>query len=168
MTEKELIKEISGVDEMNMPKSFVGIFHEVWNSEGKTQQVSENTFYKPEVKIFLHLKYLQIDFKFKSPTDQDLTIMWSVLENYCKSENSGDREKGEYPLLTVNIVPKKYNGKYYLLATNPIIHTLQPNTVNNEPTVIRMVFTDDDFTFFQTEEADDKTEPLAYNHSEEE
>lgn len=167
MNEKQLIKDISGVDEMNMPKSFVGIYHEIWNSEGKTQQVSENTFYKPDVEIFLHLKYLQIDFKFKSSTDQDLAVMWRVLENYCKSENSGDSENGEYPLLTVNIVPKKYNGKYYLLATNPIIHTLQPNTVNSEPTVIRMVFADGDFTFFQTAEASGNAEPLIYNPEEE-
>lgn len=160
MNEKELIKEISGIDEANMPKSFVGIFHEIWNADGKVRQVSENTFFKPEVQIFLHLKYLQIDFKFKSPTDQDLAIMWRVLENYCKSENSGDSESGKYPLLTVNIVPKKYNGKYYLLATNPIIHTLQPNTVNSEPTVIRMVFADEDFDFFQTEETDGGAEPL--------
>lgn len=167
MNKKDLIKEISGVDEANMPKSFVGIFHEIWNSEGKSRQVSENTFYKPSVEIFLHLKYLQIDFKFKSPADQDLAMMWNVLEDYCKSENSFDRENGEYPLLTVNLVPKKYNGKYYLLATNPIIHTLQPNTVNSEPTVIRMVFADEDFNFFQSEEIDGMPEPLTHANEEE-
>lgn len=167
MNEKELIKEISGVDEANMPKSFVGIFHEVWNAEGMSRQISENTFYKPEVELFLHMKYLQIDFKFKSPNDQDLAIMWRILEDYCKSENSGDNENGEYPLLTINIVPKKYNGKYYLLASNPIIHTLQPNTVKSEPTVIRMVFADEDFSFFQTEESSGNAEPLIYNPEEE-
>lgn len=167
MNEKDLIKEISGVDEMNMPKSFVGVFHEIWNADGQSQKVSENTFYKPEVEIFLHLKYLQIDLKFKSPADQDLAMMWNLLENYCKAENSCDSESGEYPLLVVNIAPKKYNGKYYLLATNPIIHTLQPNTVNSEPTVIRMVFSDEDFNFLQTEEANGNIEPLSMAGKEE-
>ncbi len=163
MNEKELISEMSGLDEGNMPKSFVGIFHEIWNKEGVARQISENTFYKPDVELFLHLKYLQIDFKFKSPTDQDLAVMWRVLENYCKPENSGDSETEEYPLLTINIAPKNYNGKYYLLASNPIIHTLQPNTVNSEPTVIRMVFADEDFAFMQSSETSDTPEPLTRN-----
>ncbi len=167
MNEKELINEISGLDEANIPKSFVGIFHEIWNSEGVVRQVSENIFFKPGVDIFHHLKYLQIDFKFKSPTDQDLAVMWRVLENYCKSGNSCDENSGEYPLLTVNIAPKKYDGKYYLLATNPIIHTLQPNNANSEPTVIRMVFSDEDCLFLQSGEASGNAKPLADNTEEE-
>lgn len=160
MTEKELIAEISGLDETGMPKAFIGIFHEVWNADGAARTVSENTFFKPGIEIFLHMKYLQIDFKFKTAKDETLAMMWQVLEDYCKSENSGDEVTGEYPLLTVSIVPKKYNGKYYMLAHNPVIHTLQPNTVNSEPTVIRMVFDDENFMFFQTPDGSDVAEPV--------
>lgn len=153
MTQKELIAEMVGTDEMNMPKCFIGIFNEKWNENGTVRRISENTIYKPTVELFAHPKYLQIDFKFKSPADQDLIFMWGILQNYCKSDNSSDEETGEYPVLMVNIAPKKYNGRYYLLAYNPIIHTLQPDTANSEPTVIRMVFADDDFEFVQNSEA---------------
>lgn len=167
MNEKELIKEISGLDEAGMPKSFVNIVHEIWNSQGVARIVSENTFFKPDIKMFHHLKYLQIDLKFKSPSDQDLTVIWRVLEEYCKPENSIDNTQGECPLLSIVIAPKKYNGKYYLLANNPIIYTLQPDTVNSAPTVIRMVFSDEDFNFFQTNESADDIEPLLCNTEEE-
>lgn len=160
MTEKDLIAEISGLDEQGMPKSFIGIFHEIWNTNGVVRTISENTFFKPDIEIFLHMKYLQVDFKFKTAKDEALAMMWRTLEDYCKSENSGDEVSGEYPLLTVNIVPKKYNGKYYMLAHNPVIHTLQPNTVNSEPTVIRMVFDDKSFMFFQAVGETDGAEPI--------
>lgn len=168
MTEKELIAEISGLDEQGMPKSFVGIFHEIWDVDGVVKTISENTFFKPDIEIFLHMKYLQIDFKFKNAKDEALAMMWHVLEEYCKSENSGDETKGEYPLLTVNVVPKKYNGKYYMLAHNPVIHTLQPNNVNSEPTVIRMVFDDENFMFFQTLDGSDSAEPVNSTETKEE
>ena len=154
MNKKELIETVVGVDEKNMPNSFVGMYLDFWGKEGFIHREAEYTFFKPVIEIFSHLDYVQVDFKFKSPADQDLNIMWNALEEYCQSGNSADEADGKYLLLIINIVPKKYEGKYSIMATNPMIHTLQPDSPSGAPTVIRMVFKDDNVDFLQHKESE--------------
>lgn len=146
MTYKELIQEASGKDEMGFPKSGIGLFYEKWKEDGTSKTIQEVISETPVVEIFQSELYTQVDLMFSSIESVDLRMAWDLLETYSSPENSYSDDDTEFPAIVLSIAPKKFDGDYYFLATQPIMYTLQPENVKkNEPTVIRIIFDNQNF-----------------------
>lgn len=149
MNTKELIMAASGPDKDGRTKSAIGVFREIWGADGSVTPVEDMSMDKPVVNIFRHGGYVQVDLKFGSKMDVDLRMLWSMLEKFCEAANSVEDEAESIPALTLSILPHQFEGEYYMLGVNPIFHTLQPDSPSEEPTVIRMIFDEQDFLFYE-------------------
>ncbi len=169
MDTKELILACCGGPEDGHPKTMTTLFNEIWLTDGTKINVDSIHIDKPELKIFKHDSYVQVDFIYEAEGDQDLYYQWKFLEDFAKPENSvayseeemligtyitdeGEEKPIELPTLVVNIVPRKYNGRYFLFGTNPIFTCLQPLAPDEDGWVIRMVFEEDQFFFLEASE----------------
>jgi hypothetical protein len=148
---KDLMISASGRDDYGMPKASIGITHERWGINGDVTTVVEDSYNNPVVNIFKHAGYVQVDLDFGSKFDVNLKLCWNILENFCEAANSVDDEATEIPTIVLTIIPNEFEGKYYMLGVNPIFHTLQPKNPSGEPTVIRLVFNEEDFMFYEAE-----------------
>lgn len=159
MTTKELILAASGEGEHGRTKAAIGMFWEIWGADGSVKSKEEISLEKPVLNIFRHGGYVQVDLKFKTKNDIDLRMLWSMLEKFCNASNSVEDEAEEIPALTLSIYPLEFDGEYYMLAINPIFHTLQPNGPAGDPTVIRLVYAEEDFLFYEMDK--DSAENMA-------
>lgn len=108
----------------------------------------------PEIKIQARDPYTQIDLIFNSDFDDDLRTIWSLLEKYGQEINDYDISDEEFPLLSLIIAPLSERGKYYINATNPIIWVLQPVRPGGKNNIIRLLFEEDGFGIYETDEVD--------------
>ena len=152
MTIKDIILAASGSIDGNT-KCAIGLFHEIWNVDtDETSTLQQINIEKPIVNIFKHANYTQVDLVFKSKFDADLRNIWDMLTRFCETENSIDDDTTELPVIVLSIFPHELNGLYYILATNPIFYTLQPEDASGDPCVIRLVFDNDDFIVIKDNE----------------
>lgn len=153
MNMKEVIMAASGSID-GKTKSAIGLFHEIWHTNGDTTPVQQISLEKPVVNIFRHAGYVQVDLVFISKFDADLRNIWDMLTRFCEPENSMDDETDEMPTIVLAIYPTEFEGKYYILATNPIFFTLQPEDASGDPCVIRLIFDEEEFTVFEEDDED--------------
>lgn len=150
---KDFITLASGTDEQKMAKSVMGLNWENWHTDGKDPEtVDEYVPETPTIKLFKHAGYLQVDLCFGSRFNPELTTAWNFLERFCDSANSIDENDTAVSVLITSIVPVETEGKAYALCSNPIFHTLQPEQVGQEATVIRLVFDEEDCQLYREQE----------------
>lgn len=142
---KDLILESSGKDERGFPKSGIGLFYERWKEDGTAKSEKEVLTESPVVNIFQTEFYTQVDLVFSTTLDVDLRMAWDLLQGYAAPENSYDEDSDSIPAILLTIVPKKYEGKYHFLGTQPVMFTLQPENVAMQPTIIRIIFDNENF-----------------------
>ena len=152
---RDVIVAASGPDERGYPKCDVAMFYEIMNHKGEVvKRVRDMVFSKPIIKVFHSPGFVQIDFIYRSKGDFDLRSQWDLLEFYSSPEHSVDEESGLLPLLVLQIFPKALKYEYHIFAINPIFHTLQPANPQSDPTVIRLVFPEEDVQVIHADAAE--------------
>lgn len=168
MDVKDLILACSGKSESGNPKCMFTLFNEVWGMDDSKTTIDDLFIDKPELRIFKHAGYVQVDFIYESARDMDLYFQHKFIEDFSQSENSVDYteeelEKGIYidengyekpvkfPNLILNIIPRELKEKYYIMGFNPIFSCLQPLEPEGEIKMIRLVFNEEDFLFLEAD-----------------
>lgn len=186
LNELDLIQACSGLDKYGHPKCMFNLSWENWyhfydaNEKDELEieilpkAVLDPLFIdKPEIRIFKHKGFTQVDFIYFSSNDLDLYAHHKYLADFEEPANSVSYSEEElktgcyvdeeglqpifFPTMVLNIIPHEYKDKYVMIGTNPIISCLMPVKPGEEYRMLRMVFGNGDvllgesgFAFFET------------------
>ena len=146
---KEIIQKINGTFD-NKPKSSLTVSINYLDKNGNQLREGPNvSAFKPEIQINRLNKYCQIDLKFKTTLDNDLSAIWNLIESY-KSVFENRKEE-EYPLLSITIVPNDDACHYIAVANNPIFWTLGTDRPISGNAVISLCFEASDVIFYEAD-----------------
>lgn len=94
----------------------------------KYKVISERMIYNALVEIEPRNEIVSIRLKFKSAVDPELRLIWSLLKDFGK-RSSLLNENQKQQMLSLSIMPNDYAGQVMVMAMNPILWTLEPETV---------------------------------------
>ena len=126
--------------------------NELWNLDGSITKVSEMYFDDPIVKIYNGGKYYTVDLIFDSVNNKYLKHLALLLSEFSSPDKSLDQEVTAFPSTVISIVPRKLNEEYYILASNMIYWDRHAYGDENDARVIRMLFEEEDFIFYEDDE----------------
>ena len=150
----EILKSACGKDDNSQANSAITInLYQIKDELSKLNPLYSHTAFNPAISIKNTNEFVIIDLIFNSPADSDLQIFWTLLEKYGNTQ-SVTNEAEEIHLCNFVIVPKKYDGQYYIDARDPIIWTLQPIKPNQPLNIIRLLFANDSFSLYETDDID--------------
>lgn len=155
MTINEMIQEVNGKTQDNVPKGSFSLLIDMWGINGENiRPVRDITLCKPELQIQRHGKYIQVDIIFISPMDSDLEKLWNVMEYYGQLLNQVEENSTEIPVATLTIAPVEWEGYFHMVGINPVLWTLQPRKPGASASVLRIIYTDVNFLFYEDENLD--------------
>lgn len=168
MNLKELMIACSGVDEHKMPKASVVLANDLWTKDGEKEEVESMSTDAPIVQFFAGDGFVTLDLDFGSRHNVDLDMVNDFLNNFRVVENSvnddedDDDESVKIPVTTVAIVPRDYEGQYFVACVNPIIHCLTAHKSNKDLAIIRMTFLADSVAKYEDSDFDPDFDPDKY------
>ncbi len=138
-----------GEDSEGFSKAAVAIKGSEFNFKTETENVIfEEILEEPVVNIFRSVGYSMVDLTFKS---EDLDNLWEVIERMQAFTNARMMPESEdvLPTVVVTIIPKEYDGEYYLSCMNAM-WCIQPSVRNGEYDTLRFIVANDFFHGFRT------------------
>lgn len=151
----EILEEAVGANNEGEPKSIVSISHKFYNSLTETLVTkNEYSLQKPIVDVVQTGDITQIQLSFDIFSENDLRIMWNIIQkcNEDMEKNADTATANEYHLIIVTIVPQKFGGREFIVASAPLFVALQADNPGEKATTLNMVFQNDDVEFFETDE----------------
>lgn len=157
---KDMMIEVSGVEDNGMPKASVVLLNEFWSQDEEFETVDELALDTPELQFFAGDGFVTLDLKFGSKHNIDLSLAYELLERFRVPENSIDSEGLKIPMTCVTVFPAEYEGQYYIACLNPIIYCLTAENPRADLTILRMMFYEDSCVLYENEdfEPDDELE----------
>lgn len=152
ITIKDIITAASGKDEQGFNKSAIGLFFEKIDTEGNSTIINEVDVDKPFVNIFKSFNRIQVDIIYSMKNDIDLKMMNDLLIRATDAGNSVEDNATEFPLITLSIIPHEFDGKFYILCTDPIVWCLTAQDPRGEIDTIRLVFDEEDFNILASDD----------------
>lgn len=154
MQVKEIIEMINGKDKNGKAKSAITLESFFVHLDKTTKSTGSISCHRPIVTIKRRGKYIQVDLEFLSMLDNDLKMMWGLLENHGKKVEEITKESVEIPIIALTLVPLETDCRYYAVATNPVFWALQPVKPGYEAKVLCLLFEDVNVQFYETEGLD--------------
>jgi len=161
----ERIIDISGTTPEGNPKGriFLRYYHQYDNNV--TRDVQEPLIIeKPVISISKRAGYANVYLDFGSRNDMSLRVLWDLLMDYNRPENSvsylpEELEAGEYdtpegkkpvyfPVLELALSPIGKESEYMIIGLNPAFFTLAPSEPKAEPCVVQFTFDEENFFVF--------------------
>lgn len=150
ITSNEIIETASGEDDMGFNKSAAGLFFEIVGPDGQVKEkVDEVDVDKPIINIHKNLKRVFVDLIFSSKLDTDFNMMNDLMLKAFQADKSVKEDGSEIPLVSLSIIPHAYDGKYYILCTDPMFWALTSQSPRGDIDTLRMVFDEEDVYFIQ-------------------
>lgn len=94
----------------------------------KYKTISERMIYNALVEIEPRNEIVSVRLKFKSAVDPELRLIWALLQEFGK-RSSLLNENAKQQMLSLSVMPNDYAGQVMVMAVNPILWTLEPETV---------------------------------------
>ena len=161
----ERLIDISGCNSDGGPKGriFFRYYHQFDNNE--TRDIQEPIIIeKPIIYISKRGGYANVFLDFRSRNDMDLRVLWDLLQDYIRPENSvsylpeelasGAYETPEgmkpvyFPVLELALSPIGKESEYIIIGYNPAFFTLAPIEPRSEPCVVQFTFDEENFFVF--------------------
>lgn len=166
VTFKEILNYVNH-EHNNKANCSIGLFVNVYSDEG-SQEIDQLIVKKPIVAISSFMEdnevYYDIGFQFKSYNDADYKQLWKFICKYAeKAKNENRRmESGEVlekvTILTMSILPDKYNGKYFVNVDVPYAETfVRSENAYDDTASISFVCNDENFQILRSD--DDMIDP---------
>ena len=149
---KDIIMAASGKDEQGYNKSAVGLFFERIDIDGNSTVIDEVDVDKPIINIFKSFNKVQVDIIYSYKNDIDLKMMNDLLIKATNAENSVEDNASDFPLISLSIIPHEFDGKFYILCTDPIVWCLTAQDPRGDIDTLRMVFDENDFNVLATDD----------------
>ncbi len=144
MTEKDVFVAACGVNDEYEGKS-VSMIQTLFLSADPSKEEREVdgiTFDGVPINIFRSLRSTIIDLQFRDNTDYDFVRSVSLLKDFCKVENSMGGDDEEIPTVQLTIMPKEYEGLYYIVGVHGTWCTMADESAKL-PNILRFIFTND-------------------------
>ena len=119
----------------------------------EAKEVSSCASNNAEVYLERRGDMVQLDIAFDSNSDQELNKMWGILEGYGEKvhEELSSKFIDEPSGLLIQMMPKEYEGEYFIDITFPILWCLMPKNPNSHIFKIRILFDADSFELYKVE-----------------
>lgn len=152
----DLIVASCGRDDINeIPKASVILYTDIFHMDGsEPTNLTSMLMITPEVNIFRHATFSTVDLKFDTKYNKELVEAFDILEKFKAAENSMDDDAENIPVVRIGIIPNDYNGRYYIMATNPALWHLAPAGIDGEPRVLTFAVRDEDLLAYDSGEDD--------------
>ena len=100
-----------------------------------------------EVEAYNENRYTSLAFTFPDRSG-DLIRLWDLLEDFGKKLMVEPDDEQEYPVLAIFVTPLTLGGNYFCLASGPVFHCLQSDSVERPYcNQIRLMFAPETVTF---------------------
>ncbi len=155
---KNIMLASCGEDIDGFSKSAISVKGSEFNFKEETENVIfEQILEEPVVNIFRSVGYSMIDLTFKS---EDIEKLWELIRKMQSFSNIRMMPGSDdiLPTVVVTIIPKEYDGEYYLSCMNAM-WCIQPSVQNGEYDTLRFIVANDFFHGFKT--VDDSGEAIA-------
>lgn len=140
ITEKEIMELACGRDNEGMNNSVIKVSLSKLNVSTEDEQlIHEVTLDGPVVNIFRGYRLSHVDITFPSSKDFDLLNLNNELNNFTNIQNSLDEEAEVIPAIILTIMPKEYEGEYFITG----LHgdwCLMPLESDGDVSTIRFIF----------------------------
>lgn len=151
---KEIVEMINGKDEKGKAKSAITLTSTMIHIDKTMRDTGTISCHHPIVTLKRRGKYVEIDLTFLSSLDNDLKMLWGMLESHGKKVELISSESVEIPVISLTVVPIEAECQYYAVASNPIFWTIQPEQPGYEAKVLRLVFENVNVQFYKTKGLD--------------
>lgn len=158
----ERFVDISGTGPAGRPKAHVLFRQYEQYSDGTEREIQTLSFVKPIINVFKHAGYVNVYLDFGSIDDVDLRIVWNMLSNFSRAEQSvsylpEELESGKYlasdgrermvyfPVIDLVLSPAGRESEYQLHGYNPAFFTLGPKDLRGEACVLQLTFPEEWF-----------------------
>ena len=150
---KKIVDAASGKDESGFNKAAIGLFHETVDVGGNvTETVREVSCDTAVVEIHRNLRRVFTDIIFPTSMDVELHRINDLLKDAFSSANSVSDDGSTFTLVTLSIIPHEFDGRYYMLCTDPLFWALTAQEPRADLNTIRLVFDEDDFYVLAADE----------------
>ena len=148
--EKEIIRAACGINEEQESNSIIRVEIKILHllEGGSKEPLSDLTLDGPVVNIHRSFRYTMIDLQFDSENDQDFILLSEMLRDFTGTEQSMDVEKDRIPALVVTVMPKAYDGEYFICGMHGI-WCLMPSGTGQFMDTLRFIFDNELVHVFQ-------------------
>lgn len=155
----EVLEESIGLNSDNTPKAIASIAYQIYNSNAnRVDTVQEHSALNPEVIIENCDTLTQIQLRFAHPGDIDMKIFWKIITSYNDALwNVSQDNAGDVHMISVNIIPEKFNGQHFISAATPLFINLKTDDVEKVADAICLIFKSEDVVFCETDDIDQAT-----------
>lgn len=136
---QDILQKLIG-EENGVPKAGITMSVALIDEQKNIVDAGNYSSYKSIVDIIRLGDYIQLDLKFKSSLDGDLSILWNILEDYAYKINHTEEFDDKEPFVSITLVSSDLLFDYFITITNPIFWSLQPEKPNEPNNIIRMCF----------------------------
>ena len=139
--EIEIIKAACGLDENGEPRSVVRMEAKILHlsGEGSEETLSEMTLDDPCVNIHRSFRYTMVDLEFGDSKNEEYTRSVKILKESTSPEQSIDLENDRVPTLVLTVVPKEFDGEYFICGMHGT-WCLMPSVPDQPADTVRFLF----------------------------
>ena len=139
--EIEIIKAACGLDENGEPRSVVRMEAKILHlsGEGSEETLSEMTLDDPCVNIHRSFRYTMVDLEFGDSKNEEYTRSVKMLKESTSPEQSMDLENDRVPTLVLTVVPKEFDGEYFICGMHGT-WCLMPSVPDQPADTVRFLF----------------------------
>ena len=150
MTFKKMMNIASGADSYGTPNSSIVVMNQ-WITEGLSEPEPIEEFATDECEISMLARdgFITVDLTFANKNVVDLSMIYDMLDYF---RSLGEDPDDKMPVTSVLILPKDYEGQYYIAMLNPLIYCLTADKPTGELTTVRMVFVEDNCILYENED----------------
>ena len=139
--EMEIIRAACGLDENGETKSVVRVEAKILSlsGEGSEEPVSDMTLDNPCVNIHKSFRYTMVDLEFSDSADEEYAKLTNMLKDFTVPERSMDLEEDLIPALVLTILPKEFEGEYFICGMHGT-WCLMPSAPDRPVDTVRFLF----------------------------
>lgn len=121
--------------------------------EGQVLDLPVRTiFHKVNMRFAKSGNYVLVDLRFANHMDPKLGRALELLDAYQK--DCGEAGEEDYPTFHISFLPNALRGEFHIVFANPVMHALCSRATGEYPSVIRMLFEDEDVVVMQNSDID--------------
>lgn len=139
-------------DNRNTPDTVISISCGILK-EGQALDLPVRTiFHKVNMRFAKSGDYALVDLQFANHMDPKLGRVLGLLDGY--QEDCEEAGEEDYPAFQISFLPNALRGEFHIVFANPVMHALCSRTAGEYPSVIRMLFEDEDVVVMQNSDID--------------
>lgn len=146
-----------GLNEDGSSMSTISLAYKILNVDGSLLKTQNELFSDRANISFERVEgIIKVLLKFSSPLDYDLRILWNIINAYNSAAKKYIQTDIAIPILSLTVVPKSLNGRFFISAISPMFCCLQANNLGAQVDTICLFFDAQSFEYYETDEIDEK------------